>query len=142
MPTTAELQANTYKRGQKVRLLDDLPGVPAGTSGKISLANGFAWIRYWVRFSNGMVVGHVDHEKLVRAKDYERFLVAREREAIEVEKAAEQAALEAERKAAEAPDEAAAAAGGDGGGDVVVNGVTIPPYLLERSASARTRLGG
>ena len=89
-----------------------------------------------------MVVGHVDHEKLVRAKDYERFLVAREREAVEAEKAAEQAAPDAERKAAEAPDEAAAAAGGDGGGDVVVNGVTIPPYLLERSASARTRLGG
>ena len=140
MPTTAEMQATTYKRGQKVRLLDDLPGVPAGTTGKISLANGFTWIRYWVRFENGMVVGHVDHEKLVRAKDYERFLVARDREAVEAEKAAERAALEAEQNTAEAPDEIAAATGGTG--DVVVNGVTVPPYLLERSASARTRLSG
>ena len=140
MPTTAEMQANTYKRGQKVRILDDIPGVPAGTRGKISLANGFTWTRYWVRFDNGMVVGHVDHEKLVRAKDYERFLMAREREAIEAEMAAEQAALEAEQSEAEAPDEVAAAAGGSG--DFVVNGVTIPPYLIERSASARARLTG
>lgn len=139
MSSTAEMQARTYKRGQKVKVVEDLPGVPAGTAGKISLANGFTWIRYWVRFENGAVVGHVDHEKLVRSKDYERFLVAREREAVEAEKASEQAALEAEQKAAEVgPD-----SGGDeaGSSDVVVNGVTVPPYLLDRSASARTRLG-
>jgi hypothetical protein len=139
MSSTAEMQARTYKRGQKVKVVEDLPGVPAGTAGKISVANGFTWIRYWVRFENGAVVGHVDHDKLVRSKDYERFLVARDREAIEAEKASEQAALDAERKAAEAD----ADSGGDeaGSGDVVVNGVTIPPYLLDRSASARTRLG-
>ena len=139
MSSTAEMQARTYKRGQKVKVVEDLPGVPAGTAGKISLANGFTWIRYWVRFENGAVVGHVDHDKLVRSKDYDRFLVAREREAIEAEKAAEQAALEAEHQAADAGAEADA--GEAGSGDVVVGGVTIPPYLLERSASARTRLG-
>ena len=56
MPSTAELQASTYKRGQKVKVVVDLPGVPAGTAGKISLANGFAWTRYWVRFANGVVI--------------------------------------------------------------------------------------
>jgi hypothetical protein len=29
-----------------------------------------------------------------------------------------------------------------GGADPVVNGVAIPGYLIERSKSARTRLGG
>jgi hypothetical protein len=149
MPSTVELQAATYKRGQKVRLVDDLPGVPAGTTGKISLANGFTWIRYWVRFANGEVVGHVDHGKLVRSKDYERFLVAREREAVEAEKAAELAALEAERAAAEgpsgadAPDSDEAAASDDASSDdVVVNDVTIPASLFEKAAAARARLGG
>ena len=107
MPSTAELQASTYKRGQKVKVVVDLPGVPAGTAGKISLANGFAWTRYWVRFANGAVVGHIDHGKLVRSKDYGRFLLARDREAIEAEKAALSAAVEAERAASEEPSAAA-----------------------------------
>ena len=109
MPSTPELQASTYKRGQKVKVVDDLPGVPAGTAGKIALANGFAWRRYWVRFANGVVLGHIDHGKLVRSKDYERFLVARDREAIEAaeaEEAAALAAMEAERAASEDEDSA------------------------------------
>ncbi len=116
MPSTPELQASTYKRGQKVKVVDDLPGVPAGTAGKIALANGFAWRRYWVRFANGVVLGHIDHGKLVRSKDYERFLVARDREAIEAaeaEEAAALAAVEAERVASEEGDSAT----GDGGAD-------------------------
>jgi hypothetical protein len=152
VPSTAELQAVALKRGQKVRLVDDLPGVPAGTQGKVSVANGFTWLRYWVRFNNGMVVGHVDHEKLVPAKDYERFLAARDREAIEADKAAELAALEAERAASETPAETSDGAGGAGeageaggsavgGGDAVVNGVTVPASFLEKAAAARARLG-
>jgi hypothetical protein len=162
VPSTADLQAVALKRGQKVKVVDDLPGVPAGTPGKVSVANGFTWLRYWVRFNNGMVVGHVDHDKLVRAKDYEQFLVARDREAIEAEKAAELAALEAERAASEAPTETSsgasgaadageAGASGSGGGDAVVNdavindavvnGVTVPASFLEKAAAARARLG-
>ena len=135
--TTAELQGLTYKRGEKVRLLDDIPGYPAGSTGKIGIANGMTWKRYWVRFPDGNAVGHVDHGLLVRARDYDRFLVAREREAIEAEKAAAEAA------------EVAAAGGGTGGGGeaaaaggVEVNGVMVPQLLLDRSAAARTRLGG
>lgn len=139
MPSTTEMQAVPYKRGQRVRVVDELPGVPEGTEGKVSVANGFAWIRYWVRFENGMVVGHVDHHKLVRSKDYERFLVAREREEQEAQLAAEQAAQQAEAQAVDGAATGREAAAGSG--DVVVNGVTVPPYLLERSASARTRLG-
>lgn len=38
---------------QKVEAIVDLPGVPAGTKGKVTLANGFNWRRYSVRFDNG-----------------------------------------------------------------------------------------
>ena len=136
--STAQLQARTLKRGERVRLVAGLPGVPEGTEGKVAMANGFTWNRYWVRLVDGRVLGHIDHGDLVRTKDYERFLVARDREAVE----AERAGLLAGQTAAESPDGAAGAEGaGDGGGDPVVNGVTVPAYLLQRSADARVRLG-
>ena len=134
--TTAELQASPFTRGTKVRLVDDIPGYPAGSKGKVAVANGFAWQRYWVRFADGESVGHIDHGSLVKAKDYDRFLVQRDREAIEAEKAAEAAA-----SAPEAGDDAGAGGGAAAGGGVEVNGVTIPQRLLDMSAAARTRLG-
>ena len=136
MSTTAEMQGRTLKRGQKVKVLADLPGVPAGTQGKVAMANGFTWNRYWVRFDNGHVVGHVDHHNLVQTKDYERFLVAQVREAELAEIAAAQAAT------AEAAGPEAASSDSDGGSDPVINGVPVPAYLIERSADARVRLGG
>lgn len=134
--TTAEMQARTLVRGERVRLVTDRPGLEAGAGGKVAMANGFTWHRYWVRFDDGRVVGHIDHHDLVRAGDYDGFLAARDREA-------EQAEAEAARA------EASAAAGGEAGagpaaagdtGETVVNGVTVPAYLLQRSADARTRL--
>ena len=135
--TTAQLQARTLRRGEKVRLVAELPGVPQGVEGKVAMANGFTWNRYWVRLVDGRVVGHIDHGDLVRTKDYERFLVARDREAVEAEEAARRAAEAAET----APAEADGADGGDGGpGEAVVNGVAVPAYLIQRSADARARL--
>lgn len=133
MPSTAELQELPYKRGQKVRLVDDIPGHPAGSKGKVAVANGFSWLRYWIRFPDGSTAGHVDHGSLVKAKDYDTFLAARDREAIEAEFAATQV------------DEVAdtgSGGGGAAGGGVEVNGVTIPQLLLDRSAAARVRLSG
>jgi len=137
--TTSQLQARTLKRGERVRLVSELPGVPQGTEGKVAMANGFTWNRYWVRLVDGRVVGHIDHDDLVRTKDYERYLVARDREAEE----AELAALAAAEAAAAGPQDVPAdEAGADGGsGEAVVNGVAVPAYLLQRSADARTRLG-
>lgn len=135
MPTTAELQAASYKRGTKVRLVDDLPGYPAGSQGKVAVANGMTWKRYWVRFPDGNAVGHVDHESLVNAKDYDLFVVAREREAEEAAKAAEEAA----NAPAEAAGGGAAAGGGSG---VEVNGVFIDQSWLDKSAAARARILG
>ena len=136
--TTDALQARTLKRGERVRLVADLPGVSSGTEGKVAMANGFTWNRYWVRFVDGPVVGHIDHGDLVRTKDYDRFLIARDREAEEAERAAQHAAEAAADPSASAGAEAAA--GGDSG-EAVVNGVAVPAFLLERSADARARLG-
>ncbi len=137
--TTAELQARTLKRGQRVRLVSEQPGVPQGTEGKVAMANGFTWNRYWVRLTDGRVVGHIDHGDLVRTKDYERYLVARDREAQKAELAAQRAAEAAAAGPADSADDESAASGGSG--EAVVNGVTVPAYLLQRSADARTRLG-
>ena len=137
--STAQLQARTLKRGERVRLVAGLPGVPEGSEGKVAMANGFTWNRYWVRLVDGRVVGHIDHGDLVRTRDYERFLVARDREAVEAEIAAQQAADAAADPAADAAE--AEAADGGGTGEAVVNGVAVPAYLIQRSADARTRLG-
>ncbi|MFP3905651.1 MAG: hypothetical protein ACLFRV_01555 [Acidimicrobiales bacterium] len=63
MTDTAE--AAPLRRRQKVRAAFDLPGVPAGTPGKVALVNGFGpWIRYRVIFDNGVDRGNVLREEL------------------------------------------------------------------------------
>ena len=52
------------KIGDKVRATEDLLGVPAGTEGKVILANGFNWQRYRVLFTNGGELGDLDHRQL------------------------------------------------------------------------------
>ena len=39
--------------GDRVTSTVELPGVSAGTAGKVILANGFNWLRYRVLFDNG-----------------------------------------------------------------------------------------
>ena len=135
MPSTAELQAATYKRGTKVRLVDDVQGYPAGSQGKVAVANGMTWKRYWIRFPDGDAVGHIDHASLVSAKDYDLFVIAREREAEEAAEAAEAAANDATATAGDG-----VAAGGGAG--VKVNGVFIAQTWLDKSAAARARILG
>jgi hypothetical protein len=38
----------------------DLADVPAGTEGRVLLANGFNWQRYRVQFANGVELGDLD----------------------------------------------------------------------------------
>jgi hypothetical protein len=57
------------KLGDRVRATTDLPSterptVPAGTEGKVILANGFNWQRYRVLFDNGGELGDLDHRNL------------------------------------------------------------------------------
>ena len=51
-------------RGDSVRTTVELPGVPSGTGGKVILANGFNWLRYRVRFENGVEVADLDGRQL------------------------------------------------------------------------------
>ena len=52
------------RMGDRVRTTVDLPGVPAGTEGKVILANGFNWQRYRILFTDGTELGDLDHRNL------------------------------------------------------------------------------
>lgn len=54
----------------KVVAAVDLPGVPAGTPGKVTLVNGFRWIRYRVYFENGADIGSLDRVQLALRSDW------------------------------------------------------------------------
>ncbi|MDZ7675892.1 MAG: hypothetical protein U5K30_12595 [Acidimicrobiales bacterium] len=123
------------KRKSKVRAFEDLPGVPEGTKGIIALVDGWdTWIRYHVLFDNDVQLGTINRELLVPAKKYEEFRAKRE-EALDSGALDEPEVDESEEAEGEG---GGAAAGSDA---PVVNGVTIPSYLIERSKSARERLG-
>ncbi len=49
-----------YLAGDKVRAVEDLPGVPAGTLGEVKMVTGLSWIRYRVRFDNGVELNLLD----------------------------------------------------------------------------------
>ena len=116
------------KRFRKVVATVDLPGVPEGTIGKVRVANGFTWYRYWVDFDNGVRMGQVSHEHLCHEGDWGRFQIDR---------------AEAERRALEALEAPEASGEGDGPVEVAAgNRFGVPEHLLQRSSDARTRLGG
>jgi hypothetical protein len=119
------LEAIDLDRHDKVRANIDLPGVPAGTRGKVLQKTGVTWIRYRVLFDNGVEVGLLDGRHLVKPKE---FVPVDQRVAVE--------------KAEAVPD--AAAGGDDGGGAAAAadNPYGVPAHLLERSKRARERLAG
>jgi len=118
------------RRKERVVAAIDMPGLPAGTPGKVIMVSGFDWIRYWVRFENGVVRGSLARHKLARPGEP----VGAEREALE-------AAAAAPAEAAASTDAAPAAGGGEGEG-IVHAGVLVPAHLLERSRSRREVLTG
>jgi len=116
--------APTLRKGDAVVAAVDLRGVPAGTTGKVSIVNGLTWIRYWVRFGNGVVMGSINRSKLATPDEWER----RHDEPVEVAATTEAASDGA------AEDESA-------GGGATINGAHVPQKLLDRSKAARERLG-
>lgn len=122
------------KRKSKVVAFTPLPGVPEGTRGKVALVDGWGpWIRYHVLFENGVDMGSINRQHLAPAKQYEDLCRRRE-EALASGVFDEP---EVDESAGEEAGQAAAA----GGDAPVVNGVTVPGYLIERSKAARERLG-
>ena len=57
-------EARDITKNDIVELLEDLPGVPAGTLGKVLMVTGFTWIRFNVLFTNSVNVGQIDRAKL------------------------------------------------------------------------------
>ncbi|HEX5947436.1 MAG TPA: hypothetical protein VFY82_14215 [Acidimicrobiales bacterium] len=119
---------DVFKRGETVKTLDPLPGVPQGEKGRVYLVDGLVWTRYRVLFDNGVDIGSIDGSALARPDDYDAAL---ERRA--------EAAQAAEAVASDNGDDGGTAAAG-GGGDKTVNGVVVPALLLDRSKRARERL--
>lgn len=129
--------AGLLSRRERVILAEDLAGVAEGTPGEVILHTGMRWVRYWVRFDSGAERGSIHRDKLVREAEWETFLA--DRAAAE---AAEQAGESLAPSDGDLQELPAAAPDDDAGGDMVVNGATVPAHLLARSASARERLGG
>jgi hypothetical protein len=124
-------EAKPLKRRTKVVAAVDLLGVPEGTSGRVNVVDGVTWLRYGVTFDNGVFRASVDHNSLVREKEWEQF----KRDRAE---AAERAAREPVK--AEAPAEAAPAAetpADSGGGSEAAS--KVPAHLLERARKAREK---
>ncbi|HRW38164.1 MAG: hypothetical protein KDB04_13085 [Acidimicrobiales bacterium] len=113
------------RKGAKVVATTELRGVPEGTPGRVMMVAGLSWIRYWVRFDNGVQLGSISRDKLATKADLER---GDEVEELEV--------------AGDAGGAAADAGEGDGGGGKATpSGTLVPQKLLDRSAAARVRLG-
>ena len=53
-----------FREKQRVQAAHDLEGVPEGTKGKVITVTGLSWIRYRVRFDNGIEINLLDGEHL------------------------------------------------------------------------------
>lgn len=56
-----------YRGKDKVQVVEALPGVPTGTRGVILMVTGLTWIRYRVKFANGIELNLVDGHYLAPA---------------------------------------------------------------------------
>ena len=124
----SDLQSKPLKAGDRVIVTQDIRGAAEGTRGRVKMAAGLTWPRYWVEFSNGRWIGSVSQTHLVREKDWEDFQVLREEE----------------KKRPKVVD-TAASDGADGASDAGGAAATgpasrVPSHLLERSRKARERL--
>ncbi|HEY2814797.1 MAG TPA: hypothetical protein VGJ03_15130 [Acidimicrobiales bacterium] len=117
---------------ERVVVTADTPGVPEGTTGKVIVVEGLTWIRYWVRFDNGVVRGSLNRTLLARPSEWAELVRRRE--------AGEDLTV-VEGGAAIADGDAATAAGASAGESVMVNGVAVPAHLIERSKNRREVLG-
>lgn len=120
----------TLKKRAKVVARNDLRDVPEGTRGRVVLVNGMTWIRYWVRFENGVYLGSINRNDLASEDEWKRHLAGENVWGEEIED---------DDTGDDAGDTVAAAASGDG--STTPSGTVIPQYLIERSKAARERLG-
>ncbi len=77
----AKKDPHLLKNGEKVYAVTDLPGVPAGTPGRVLVSTGLTWIRYRVVFSNGVELGSLDRKQVVRRGELAEAMAAADAEA-------------------------------------------------------------
>jgi hypothetical protein len=123
----AKTATPNLRKGDKVVATTDLRKVPEGTAGKVIVVNGFTWIRYWVRFENGEVLGSISRDKLATKQD----LIDR------ANGVGPDTAVDGD---AEGGGEAAAA--DDTGGVTTPNGTFVSQKHIDRAKAARARLTG
>lgn len=70
-PMFKKRTGDQLRRHDRVVSAEDMPRVPKGTHGKVTLVNGFRWIRYRVFFDNGEDIGTLDRSQLVPADEWE-----------------------------------------------------------------------
>lgn len=115
------------RKGAKVVARTALRDVPEGTPGKVILVAGFSWIRYWVRFDNGISLGTVDRKVLATPEEWKRFLAGDEE-------------IVATGATASADDGAGDGGGDDAGGVTTPNGTFVSQKHIDRAKAARARL--
>ncbi|MBA3283190.1 MAG: hypothetical protein H0U29_13265 [Acidimicrobiia bacterium] len=92
------------------------------------MVTGLTWIRYWVRFENGVSLGTIDRKRLATPEEWQRFLDGDEEEVADSGDASADAA-----GAEEADSE---------GGATTTNGTFVPQKHIDRAKAARARLAG
>ena len=97
------------------------------------MINGFDWIRYWVFFENGVDMGQLDTDDLVRPAHWDQFFVDKANAAEAATRAAEAAEVATDSDAS-----ADTAAAGDD--PAAALRALIPAHILERSEAAKARL--
>jgi len=123
----SDIFTKVLTKQQRVVAATNLKGVPEGTIGKIMLSNGLDWVRYWVKFENGVEMGSLHRNKLVSAEDWDLYVEEREDRALPLEETTDSA------------DEESSTTASSGG--VEVNGVLVPQLLLDRTQAALERFG-
>src|SRR3954463_15978334 len=73
MAKTATLPVE-FRRKERVIATVDLRGVPEGTGGVVTMVSGLTWVRYWVRFDNGVAMGSINRAHLARPDEGARPL--------------------------------------------------------------------
>lgn len=127
MGRMAKTATKNLRKGDKVVTTADLRNVPEGTAGKVIVVNGLTWIRYWVRFDNGEVLGSIDRSKLATKQD----LIDRENGV----------GLDA-GDAGDGEGGGEAAAAEETGGVTTPNGTFVSQKHIDRAKAARARLTG
>lgn len=127
----SDIPPGQLRRRTAVVARNDLRDVPQGTPGKVVLVNGFAWVRYWVKFDNGVYLGQINREDLATADEWKSHL------------AGEDVWGSASAATSGGDDgDGGDTGGGDGGsgGVTTPSGTVVPQKLIDRAKAARTRL--